>query len=173
MKTIEQLFERATHFEAQGKYADAEPYYIHALQLKERALGSGHPELAADLYNVGLLYFAQDKYHESKQYFARTLALEENLYGPASPRMLCTLQYLAETYFNLHEYETAERLYKRYLYLHKRTRSQFGAELLNNLRNLAEICDLQGKKSEANELRLKAHAISDAELCFAWQQRAS
>jgi len=41
-------------YDAQGKYADAEELYKRALEIKEKALGSDHPNVAKTLYNLAL-----------------------------------------------------------------------------------------------------------------------
>ena len=45
-------------YEAEGRYAEAEPLYKRALAIGEKALGSEHPDLANILNNLAKLYFA-------------------------------------------------------------------------------------------------------------------
>ena len=46
-------------YQAQGRYADAEPLYKRALAMREAALGPDHPDVARALSNLGLLYKKQ------------------------------------------------------------------------------------------------------------------
>ena len=41
---------------AQGKYAEAEPLYQRALEIREKALGPEHPDVALSLNNLAMLY---------------------------------------------------------------------------------------------------------------------
>jgi tetratricopeptide (TPR) repeat protein len=43
-------------YQAQGRYADAEPLYERALAIKEEALGPDHPEVAVTCENMAELY---------------------------------------------------------------------------------------------------------------------
>ena len=172
MKEINALFEQALHMEAKGDYAAAEPMYLQALKMKERILGEGHQELAADYYNAGLLFLAQDKYEQAEEYLMRSLKIDETTLGADSPELLNTLEHLAETHFSKGAYEKAEKLYHRFLDLHARTRGQQGAEIVSNLSNLAEICDLLGKPLQANDYRLRAQQLLSEQLIIA-QRKAS
>jgi tetratricopeptide (TPR) repeat protein len=172
MKEINALFEQALELEVEGNYAAAEPIYIQALEMKLRLLGSADPELAADFYNAGLLFFAQDKYEPAEEYLMRSLKLDEEQFGADHPELLHTLELIAEVYFNQGSYEKAEKFYRRFLDLHARTRGEQGAEICSNLFNLAEIYDLLAKPSQANDCRLRAQQLLSDELVLA-QRKAS
>ena len=51
----------AALYEAQGRYAEAEPLYKRALAIYEKALGPEHPNVATSLHNLALLYEAQSR----------------------------------------------------------------------------------------------------------------
>ena len=46
----------AALYEAQGRYADAEPLYKRSLAICEKALGPDHPDVAMSLNNLAVLY---------------------------------------------------------------------------------------------------------------------
>lgn len=173
MNEINALFDQAQELESQGKYEAAEPIYVHALKLKEAKFGPEFEELGTDYYNVGLLFFAQEKYEAAESYLVRSLKFEERALGADHPELLCTLEHLAETYFNQENYEKAEKYYRRFLDLHAKTRGHQGTEVVRNLHNLAEISELLGKSIQANDLRLQAQQLLDAEMTSAYQRKAS
>jgi len=173
MNEINALFENALALEANGEYEAAEPIFVQALTMKEKALGSEHPDLAEDYYNAGLLCFVQDKYEQAEVYLTRSLRIDERALGADDPELLSTLEHLAEVFFNQGSYEKAEKYYRRFLDLHAKTRGQQGAEIVNNLHNLAEIEDLLGKPVQANELRMEAQRLLSDELTCAWAKKAS
>ena len=43
-------------YDAQGKYAEAEPLYKRSLKIWEKALGPEHPDVATSLSNLAELY---------------------------------------------------------------------------------------------------------------------
>ena len=72
-------------YEAQGRYAEAEPLYKRALAINEKALGPDHPDVAASLNNLANLYQAQGRYAEAEPLYKRALAIQEKALGPTTP----------------------------------------------------------------------------------------
>ncbi len=71
-------------YRAQGKHAEAEPFYKRALAIREKALGPDHPGVATDLNNLAGLFEAQGKYAEAEPLYKRALAIDQKALGPAS-----------------------------------------------------------------------------------------
>ena len=46
----------AALYQRQERFADAEPLFKRALAIRERSLGSGHPDLGQSLNNLATLY---------------------------------------------------------------------------------------------------------------------
>jgi tetratricopeptide (TPR) repeat protein len=65
---------RADLFERQGHYADAEPLYQRAVAIRERALGSDHPDLWTSLNNLAFLYQAEGRTPDVLPLVERTIA---------------------------------------------------------------------------------------------------
>ena len=53
-------------YQAQGRYAEAEPLYRRSLAIREKALGPEHPDVGAALNNLAVLYRAQGRYAEAE-----------------------------------------------------------------------------------------------------------
>ena len=62
---------------AAGQYADAQPPLEHALALREKVLGSEHPDVAQSLNNLAELYRAQGRYADAEPRLQRALAICE------------------------------------------------------------------------------------------------
>ena len=71
----------AVLYRDQGKYAEAEPLYQRALAIREKALGSDHPDVAASLNNLAELYRDQGKYAEAEPLYQRALAITREVTG--------------------------------------------------------------------------------------------
>jgi len=103
----------ASLFDAQGKYAEAEPLYQRALAIDEKALGPEHPDTAIDLNNLGGLYHDQGKYAEAEPLYQRALAIYEKALGPEHPNVATSLEnyafLLRETDRNAEADELEER----------------------------------------------------------------
>ncbi len=113
----EKLAILADLYESQGKYADAEVLYRRIVDIKETALGPDDPELANDLFNLGLLCYAQDKYAEAERLLHKTLSLEEMFFGKDNTELATTLDALAQLYYEQGKYAQAVEACKRALKL--------------------------------------------------------
>ncbi len=72
-------------YQAQGRYAEAEPLYKRSLAILEKALGPDHPHVAKGLNNLAVLYQAQGHYAEAETLFRRSLSIWEKVLGPDHP----------------------------------------------------------------------------------------
>jgi tetratricopeptide (TPR) repeat protein len=73
-------------YRAQGRYAEAEPLYTHALAIGEKQFGPEHPNVATLLRNLWLLYRAQGRYAEAEPLLKRWIAIDEKTLGPDRPK---------------------------------------------------------------------------------------
>jgi tetratricopeptide (TPR) repeat protein len=58
---------------------------VRALAIHERQLGANHPETAASLNNLALLYLTQERYAEAEPLYRRALAIYKQQMGPEYP----------------------------------------------------------------------------------------
>src|SRR5262249_30712138 len=65
----------ASLYNAQGRYAEAEPLYKRALAIGEKALGPEHPTVALSLNNLAALYNVQGRYAEALDPIRRAAAI--------------------------------------------------------------------------------------------------
>src|SRR5215813_7612663 len=74
--------------------------------------GADHPDTAASLNNLALLYVLQGKYGEAEPLYKRALAIRERRLGADHPDTATSLHNLAELYRSQGKYEEAEPLYR-------------------------------------------------------------
>jgi tetratricopeptide (TPR) repeat protein len=79
----------------QHRWADAEGYHLKALAMDEKVLGSSHPDVAVELYNLATIYTNQHRYREAEPLFQRALAINEGILGANHPRVAATLSNYA------------------------------------------------------------------------------
>jgi len=80
---------------ARARYAEAEPLLKRALEIREKALGPGHPDVAQSRNNLASLYHSQGKYAEAEPLFKRSLAIREKTLGPEHPSVATLLENYA------------------------------------------------------------------------------
>src|SRR6185295_1026440 len=66
----------------EGKFRNAVPLAERALALREKALGSTHPDVAEILNNLALLYKVQGEYTKAESLHVRALDIREKVLGP-------------------------------------------------------------------------------------------
>jgi len=63
--------------------------------IREMALGLGHPDVAASLSNLAILYHSQGDYAEAEPLYRRSLAIKEKALGPEHPDVAQILENYA------------------------------------------------------------------------------
>ncbi|MCU0570153.1 MAG: tetratricopeptide repeat protein, partial [Oculatellaceae cyanobacterium Prado106] len=70
---------------SQGRYSEAEPLYLQALEIRRSQLGNDHPYTASSLNNLATLYYSLDRYAESAAYMEQALEIMERQLGADHP----------------------------------------------------------------------------------------
>ncbi len=68
-------------YEKQGKYAEAEEWYIKALSLCEALYGENHPETVKGYCNLADLYEKQGAYEKAGQWYRKALPIAKKILG--------------------------------------------------------------------------------------------
>jgi len=141
----------------QGRYAEAAKVSEEALKVAEDTFGPGHPDVAASLNNLGLLYQAQGQYAAAEPLYKRALAIKEKALGPDHLAVATTLNNLAELYRAQGKYAEAEPLYKRSLATREKALGPAHPDVATVLENMAELYKETGRdKAKRFEERAKA-----------------
>jgi tetratricopeptide (TPR) repeat protein len=90
------------------------------LEASERKLGSGHPLVAFDLYNLALLYGERRKYVEAEPLLMRALTIQEQTLGTMHPDTANSLNNLAILNYILGKDSEAKSLLKRAVIISER-----------------------------------------------------
>lgn len=94
-RLAERLLDLAGLYRAHGEYAEAEPLYLRALGIQERALGSEHPRLAASLDALAAVYGTQGQHAHAEPLYRRALAIREKALGLEHPDVARSLDSYA------------------------------------------------------------------------------
>ncbi len=148
-------------YRGQSRYADAEPMFERALQIREGGLPSGHPNVATSLKNLALLYSAQGLYQDAESLLKRALAIREEAFGPTSAAAAASLNNLAEIYRIQGRYPEALPLLERSLTIWEAVRGPVHSDVARCLTNLSALYYKLGRYAEAEPLMERALAIQE------------
>ena len=81
------------------------------LQVRVRALGLEHPDLAATYGNFGVVYDMQAKYPEALDMYRKALVIDEKVHGPEHPLVANTKNNIANVYEKQAKYSEALQMH--------------------------------------------------------------
>ncbi|MDM8556859.1 tetratricopeptide repeat protein [Desulfococcaceae bacterium HSG7] len=144
-----------------GKYTQAEASLKRSMKIRERVLGSRHPDFAAYLNNLAELYRTQGRYEAAEPLYKRSLAIMENVLGKEHPSLATTINNLAGLYEAQGRYEEAEPLYKCSLAIKEKILGTEHPSFAATLSNLAGLYEAQGRYEEAEPFYNRSLAIKE------------
>ena len=68
-----------------GQYVQAEPLYQRSLKIRESKLGPDHPDVAASLNNLAILYCTHGPIRSGRTAYQRSLKIWESSLGRIIP----------------------------------------------------------------------------------------
>ncbi len=142
-----------------GRYAEAEPLYLQALDIRRKGLPEGHPHIATSLNNLALLYKSLGRYAEAEPLYIQALNIDRVALGENHRHYASDLNNLAELYRLQGRYEEAEPLYIQALDIQRKALPVGHLEIAGSLNNLALLYKSQGRYEEAEPLYIQALAI--------------
>ena len=146
-------------YRSQGRYSEAEPLYLQAVEIDRRAIPEDHPSLAICLNNLGGLYQSQGRYSEAEPLYKQALKIDQRLFRGDHPSLATDFNNLAGLYQSQGRYSEAEPLYKQALEIGRRFFGADHPDLPTGLNNLAGLYQSQGRYSEAEPLYKQAVEI--------------
>ncbi len=142
-------------------YLSALLFTEQSLEIKEKAFGTDHPDVAKSLNNLARLYRTQGKYDEAEQLFKRSLAIREKVLPTDHPDIAEALNGLAELYYFQKRYDEAEQLFKRSLAIREKVLPTDHPGIAEALNGLAELYYFQRRYYEAEQLYMRSLALME------------
>jgi tetratricopeptide (TPR) repeat protein/CHAT domain-containing protein len=143
-------------YQAQGRYAEAEPLFWRSLKGVEKVLGPDHPVTLSLVNSLAIFYHIQGRYAEAEPLYRRALEGRERTFGPDNPWTLASVNNLATLYQAQGRYDEAELLFVRSLKGYERALGPDHPDTLISAGNLAGLYQAQGRYDEAEPLMRRA-----------------
>jgi CHAT domain-containing protein/Tfp pilus assembly protein PilF len=139
-------------YRTERQYSKAEPLFQRSLNIREKALGLEHRDVAQSLHHLALLYSEQGQYAKAEPLYQRALAIREKVLGADHLDVAATLNDLAVLFRAQALYAKAEPLYQRALSIREKALGPDHPNVALILNNLAVLYRTQGQYSKAEPL---------------------
>ncbi len=139
-------------YRASGRPTEAEPVYLHALEVYENQLGPEHADVASVLNNLAVFYTNERRFSEAEKIHLRALAMREKLLPPTHSDIAQSKCNLAVVYHSRGDYARASELYKASLHTWEETTKTPPADYEIVASNYADLLRALGKARQANQI---------------------
>ncbi len=143
-------------------YINARPYVEQALTIREKVLGSNHPDTASSLSDLAFLFFTDGSYETAVLHSRRALSILEANFGSNDPKTAAGINSLAFLVQATGDYRNAQLLNERALAIREVTFGPNHPKTAQSLSNLAAVLRVQGDVSTAKMYCERALAIDEA-----------
>ena len=147
-----------------AQYTQVESLLTQALAIRQKTLGSDHPDVAEGLNNLAVLYLAQGKYAQAEPLLTQALAIRQKTLGSDHPDVAEGLNNLAMLYHYQSKYVQAEPLHYRALIIREQALGAEHPDVIASLNNLAGLYHSQGKYTQAELFYQQALTICEQNL---------
>jgi tetratricopeptide (TPR) repeat protein len=152
------LARRAGAFEHAHKLGQA------ALAIRERELGSEHPDVGQSLYELAALYCEEGRVRDAESAYKRALSVYQKALGAEHPDVAQVVDRLAALYRTQRRFGESEPLYRRALAIRVKALGAKHPRVLRSLNTLARLYFQQGQYDRAESLYRRVWGISEKDL---------
>ena len=153
------LNDDVVRFYREGNLADAVAKGIEVRDLRRRILGENHPDYAASLSNLAVLYDDMGDYARAESLHIQANEIRKRTLGDSHPDYATSLNNLALRYQKMADYARAEPLYRQSTEILKRALGESNPNYAASLNNLALLYKTQGDYARAEPLYLQTIEI--------------
>ena len=150
--TAASVYNLARTYYWQGRYAEAEPLFLQARAIDEKALGEGHLNMAIHDHGLALLYKAQGRYTEAERLYRRAFTTREHHLGREHHDLVEILGSLGKLYMEWGKFGDAEPLFQQAIELQAQHGGQEHPEAMTLLNDLADLYCLDSRDAAAEPL---------------------
>ena len=140
----------------EGKYPEAEKAAREALETDRRALGSDHPSVLRDMFNLAGILTEEQHYADAEEVYTRLIESARRVLGPQHPSTLVGMNALAALLDEEKRFSEAEKLDRQVLEAQLQTLGPKHASTLLTMGNLGFALIEEKKYPEAEKVLREA-----------------
>ena len=144
-----------------GRYVEAAHLCKRALALDESTLGSEHPSVARDVYDIGQILHAQGDFDGALAYIQRALEIGEKVYGPVHPNVAIRANDIGQILYAQGHLDRAHEYAQRALEIDEKVYGPEHPNVAIRANNLGQILYSKGEFDVALEHIQRALRIDE------------
>ena len=145
----------------QGNYESALEWFQKALRIRERILGTGHPDTASTYHNIADVYWAQGNYNSALNWYQKALCIRERVLGTDHPDTTTAYNDIAVVYYELRDYDSALEWFQKALRIREHILGTEHPYTATTYHNIGQIYHEQGNYDSALKWCQKALRIRE------------
>src|ERR1051326_790419 len=161
LQEARELYTKAYYSIVAGKYDEAETMLETALSLRQKAMGTDHPDIAYSLTLMANIAYYKGDFQKAELLFQNAIAILEKTLGPDHPQVAMRLNNLASVYQVKTDFAKSETLHRRALDIRQHSLAPDHPDIAQSLNNLANVYIDRGDMQSAEPLLLQALAINE------------
>ncbi len=151
-------------YQEMGRFAEAEPFYLQAIEIKKVQLGENHSDYANILNNLAALYHKMGRFADAEPFYLQAKEIRKTQLGENHSDYANILNNLAALYHKMGRFAEAEPFYLQTMAIRKTQLGENHLDYATSLNNLATLYREIGQFAEAERLYLQAIAIKKLQL---------
>jgi serine/threonine protein kinase len=144
-----------------GLFDSAQVLLEKALDIRTKALGTDHPDVAITLSDLGYVLWRKGDFARAKDLQEQALAIREKRLGPDTKEVANSLHDLGTLNYTQGNYAEARRLLERSLAIREKVLGPENADVANTLNSLGAIAYKEGDYRKAGEIWERTLAIRE------------
>lgn len=145
-------------------YKQALDYFFLALEIREKELPQGHPDIATIYNNIGVAYWKQGNDDEAVSYFSKALTMREEIYNNNHEDIAISYNNIATIHYDHKDYEKSLEFYFKALKIKEAILEADNPSIATTYNNIGMAYLYLNKYSEAKTYLFKSLAIKEEKL---------
>ncbi|MFY9224948.1 MAG: tetratricopeptide repeat protein [Blastocatellia bacterium] len=143
----------------QGKYDQALPMAIQALEIRKSILGENHALTSSSIHELGLLYLNKGQYTKAEELFSQAIEIREKSFGKNHILTASSTDYLAAVYSLRGELVKAESFFIKALEIKKKVLNENHQDIARTMTGLGLVYEKKGDYAKAEPIYTQAIEI--------------
>jgi tetratricopeptide (TPR) repeat protein len=131
-------------------------YHLKALAIRERVLGTEHPDTATSYNNIGVTYKSMGDYPKALEFYLKDLVICERVLGTNHPHTATSCNNIGNTYDSMGDYPKALKFYLKSLAIRERVLGTDHPDTADSYNNIGLTYHFMGEYPRALEFKMKA-----------------